>query len=98
MSNAWQTRVMGTWWWLLLTAHELNLITKVAVCTHTEAPQRRGGNIAGTSTCSSGPAEQYRGQSACGSHWSWTTFSWGGWTGRRAGAGPGVLGVKRLIF
>ena len=61
MSSAWQTRVMGTWWWLLLTAHELNLITKVAICTHTEAPQRRGGNIARTSTCSSGPAEQYQG-------------------------------------
>lgn len=44
-SSAWQRRAMGMWWrrwwWWLFTAHELNVIPGVAICTHTQVPQRQ---------------------------------------------------------
>lgn len=39
------------WWWWLFTAHERNVIPRVAICTHTEVPQRQGGVIAGINAC-----------------------------------------------
>lgn len=52
---------MWWWWWWLFTAHELNVIPRVAICTHTEVPQRQGGVIAGINACPESTAEWSQG-------------------------------------
>lgn len=49
------------WWWLLLTAHELNLIPKAAIRPHAEVPQWQGGVGTGTGPGPQGPAEWSQG-------------------------------------